>query len=326
MARLVKHYVRSEDEVEIRQIAEAVFRPCEFNRLMDDAPFDMSAHITSVEKVTLWRSHSRSGYRARYGCPKHHQVELHFIEEGSYRFHTQGHDIEAPVGSAVLLKDTRKVEIAASPGARKLAMVIPYDKLAPHIQRGQGSAGTGLAGFRSHIRTDVTGIETLHRIATHLMDEVNPPDPASDVEGAPSLIGDALIMMFVGLWPRGEAAESDRKEALPRHLERAIDWLQRHADEEISIERLARLAGASVRTLQNSFRLHLSTTPNAYALQVRLARAHEDLMHGPANDSIEAIASRWGFGHMGYFAARYRAAYGRSPSETRRQRPDVTRD
>ena len=88
-------------------------------------------------------------------------------------------------------------------------------------------------------------------------------------------------------------------------------------------EQLARQSGASIRSLQNSFRQHLSATPNAYILQMRLSRVHTELLTGSGDESIEKIASRWGFGHMGYFAARYRAQYGQAPSDTRKSRTDL---
>jgi AraC-like DNA-binding protein len=189
--------------------------------------------------------------------------------------------------------------------------------VAHNLNRSHGSAGRGLSEFRSLVGPEVTGIDIIQRIATHLLYGIDPADDTADVEGAPALVHDALIMMFASLWPRTTSGEPS---ALPRHLERAINWLDRHADEDTSVEQLARRAGASIRTLQNSFRQHLSTTPNAYLLQLRLSRVHDELLHGPVDQTIEAIASRWGFRHMGYFASRYRALYGTSPSDSRKAR------
>lgn len=313
-----KYTILSEDNAEAQAIAESVFRPVEVERLQERGPFDVKADFTSIQKMTLFQVSSGSGYRARYGCPLHHQIEIHFIETGTFMFRTPDEEMEAFSGSVVLLKDTRKVEIVASPGSSKRVIVVPFDQVAPHLHRAYGSAGRGLIAFEAHMDTGTPGTDIVQQIASHILNEAPPSDQASP-GSVPVLLHDALIMTFVSLWPKTDR-QRDETSTLPRHLERAIDWLDRHADQDVSVEQLARRSGASIRTLQNSFRHHLSTTPNAYILQTRLSRVHDELLNGSGEETIENIASRWGFGHMGYFAARYRALYGESPSDTRKQR------
>ncbi|RKE77516.1 AraC family transcriptional regulator [Rhizobium sp. AG855] len=319
MSLLKKHRIHSEDAFETQTITEAVFRPAEILRFHDTGLFDINGDITSIQDMTLWHMSTQSGYRTRYGCSLQHQIEIHFVETGTFKFTASEEEIEAGAGTAVLLKDTRRVEIVARPGSSKLAFLVPFEQVAPHLHRGYGSLGRGLGAFQSHIGPDTPGIEIIQRIASHLLQGFDPAEASSQDHAASALIHDALIMMFVSLWPKSDA-KADEGSALPRHLERAIDWLDRHADQEVSVEQLARRSGASIRTLQNSFRHHLSTTPNAYILQTRLSRVHDELLNGSGDETIEGIASRWGFRHMGYFAARYRALYGESPSDTRRER------
>ena len=69
--------------------------------------------------------------------------------------------------------------------------------------------------------------------------------------------------------------------------------------------------------VQLAFRRHLDTTPIEYLRRVRLDRAHHDLIAAdPARVTVTAIAVRWGFPSPSRFAARYRQAYGISPSHT----------
>ncbi|MEV6492897.1 helix-turn-helix domain-containing protein, partial [Actinoplanes sp. NPDC051633] len=68
------------------------------------------------------------------------------------------------------------------------------------------------------------------------------------------------------------------------------------------------------------FRRHLGDTPMAYLQQVRLQRAHDDLVAAdPNTDTVSAIAHRWGFAHLGRFALSYRARYQETPSQTLRK-------
>ncbi len=74
------------------------------------------------------------------------------------------------------------------------------------------------------------------------------------------------------------------------------------------------------RTVQYMFRRHLATTPSAYLREVRLRRAHEELVAGDKSlTTVAATSARWGFAHTGRFAVLYRAAYGESPHETLRR-------
>jgi transcriptional regulator GlxA family with amidase domain len=67
-----------------------------------------------------------------------------------------------------------------------------------------------------------------------------------------------------------------------------------------------------------AFRRHLDTTPMAYLRRVRLQHAHQQLQHADGQDgqTVTRVALDWGFASASRFAAYYRAAYGRAPSET----------
>ncbi|WP_160057046.1 helix-turn-helix transcriptional regulator, partial [Shewanella litoralis] len=81
---------------------------------------------------------------------------------------------------------------------------------------------------------------------------------------------------------------------------------------------LAGQLGISVRTLQDGFTRHVGLPPITYLREIRLAQAHADLAAGDAGTSVSATACKWGFTHLGRFAAAYRDRYGEHPSETLR--------
>ena len=57
----------------------------------------------------------------------------------------------------------------------------------------------------------------------------------------------------------------------------------------------------------------------------RLERARRDLVDRSLSDeSIHQIASRWGFVSKSHFSRAFRAAYGQSPSDLRREAADLT--
>ncbi|MFD3518636.1 AraC family transcriptional regulator [Streptomyces sp. NPDC058657] len=107
--------------------------------------------------------------------------------------------------------------------------------------------------------------------------------------------------------------------ALPRAVRRAMAYCEEHVGEAVSVADMAAAARISPRTLQDRFRIDLGTTPAAHLRRVRLDRVHQDLLRiadGSASGTVAEVATRWGFTHLGRFAAYYRETYGQAPSRT----------
>ena len=107
---------------------------------------------------------------------------------------------------------------------------------------------------------------------------------------------------------------------VPPAVSAAVAVMEGDASPAYTISTLADRAGVSTRSLQAAFREHLGMTPLQYLRQVRLSRAHDDLLAGTHRDSVtvSAVASRWGFTHLGRFSQDHRSRYGESPSQTLR--------
>ena len=62
------------------------------------------------------------------------------------------------------------------------------------------------------------------------------------------------------------------------------------------------------------FQRHLGMSPMAYVREVRVRSAHRDLRSAdPAHTTVAAIAHRWGFTHLGRFAAAHKKKFGNTP-------------
>jgi transcriptional regulator GlxA family with amidase domain len=110
-------------------------------------------------------------------------------------------------------------------------------------------------------------------------------------------------------------------EQLPPALRQALDFCEQHAGDPISTEDIALAVHTGVRTLQRAFRTHLKMTPLKHLHRVRLDRVHQDLLRiaeGRAEGTVSEVAMRWGFTHLGRFAALYRKTYGCTPVQTLR--------
>jgi AraC-like DNA-binding protein len=104
----------------------------------------------------------------------------------------------------------------------------------------------------------------------------------------------------------------------PATIRRAVEFIEANAHRDITVVDIAQAARLSIRGTQAAFQRHLDTSPAAYLRRVRLAGAHRDLVAADptAGEGVAEIAARWGFLHLGHFAAGYRERYGVLPSHT----------
>ncbi|MDP9797498.1 AraC-like DNA-binding protein [Catenuloplanes nepalensis] len=106
----------------------------------------------------------------------------------------------------------------------------------------------------------------------------------------------------------------------PRAVKRAIDAMEADPSHPFSTATLAHVAGVSARSLQDGFRRHVGVTPMIYLQDLRLGRAHVELStSAPGAITVSEVAHRWGFVHLGRFAAAYRRRFGLLPSEALRE-------
>jgi AraC-like DNA-binding protein len=105
----------------------------------------------------------------------------------------------------------------------------------------------------------------------------------------------------------------------PRTIRDAVRAVEERPQDFVTVADLARISHLSVRALEAGFQRHVGMAPMVYVREVRMRRAHQDLLAGDA-EAVTAteVAHRWGFAHYGRFAAAYRARYGESPAATLR--------
>ncbi len=99
-------------------------------------------------------------------------------------------------------------------------------------------------------------------------------------------------------------------------LEPLLTWLEGHLDEEMTVERMARRAGTSTRTLIRHFREQTGTTPLRWLHRARVRRGQHLLE--TTGYSVERIAEQVGFGSAGAFRERFKRTTGVSPQGYRR--------
>ncbi len=99
-------------------------------------------------------------------------------------------------------------------------------------------------------------------------------------------------------------------------LEPLLRWLDANPRAPLSLQRIARRAGMSARSLSRRFREQTGTTPARWIMGVRVRRAQH--LIETSRLSIERIAAEAGFGSTATFRDRFRQMVGTSPQTYRR--------
>jgi AraC-like DNA-binding protein len=147
-----------------------------------------------------------------------------------------------------------------------------------------------------------------------------------ELEGKPSILGtSSLSQEFEFEIParllRALASSRVRAPRPPSRirdlaLRRALSFIEENPNAPLAVRDVCRTAKVSWRTLDYAFREHFGVTPKAYLKAIRLNAVRRELRRAGPAVLITDLANRWGFWHMGQFAADYRGLFGELPSET----------
>ncbi|MCJ8507094.1 AraC family transcriptional regulator [Rhizobium lemnae] len=154
-----------------------------------------------------------------------------------------------------------------------------------------------------------------------LMEQDNFSEVASFISMKSGSLKNLVLDSFLFGFPNNysERLEQRLPSVAPRHVKRAIDYIRAHPHQVTSPETLAAISGVSVRSLQYSFKAFTQQTISEYQLVARLSGAQADLLSHPEN-SISAIASKWGFSSPSSFSKAFGQSFGMTPSQMRRAR------
>ncbi|MFM9841665.1 MAG: helix-turn-helix domain-containing protein [Dongiaceae bacterium] len=132
-------------------------------------------------------------------------------------------------------------------------------------------------------------------------------------ESVPRLM-ESVIESLCGPAPR-RARVSARDE---RRVHETRRYIEIHADESLNLGLLAGVAAMSKYHFLRTFRHTVGMTPHQFLLSVRMRRAAMRLT--TTAEPVSTIAFATGFGDLSTFNARFRDAFGVSPTAYRRQR------
>ena len=103
-------------------------------------------------------------------------------------------------------------------------------------------------------------------------------------------------------------------------LNKALNILNDPEEIPITVAHLCDRVGTSTSTLNRAFLSEYGVSPKSYIRFRCLSAVRDALACSPPGTKVSDVANRWGFWHMGQFAADYKSLFKELPSKTLRRR------
>ena len=245
------------------------------------------------------------------------QVIISTVLQGTVQVE-RGQDVDRYQAGDVLLGGVRHIgPPVRTRGLRNRNVILPLPLL--HAMTGTEPGTSAPLRFLSCHLASPSARAQWSAVTRYVDDLLTSPDAALSplvVTSAARLLAATALTVFPST-ALGPLAPRDRRDASTATVRRASAFIDEHAARDITVPDIAAAACVTVRALQLAFRRELDTTPTAYLRTVRLARAHRELVDADlSQETVTAVAYRWGFSSASRFSAYYRETYGVSPKQT----------
>ncbi|TXS01819.1 AraC family transcriptional regulator [Streptomyces sp. col6] len=285
-------------------------------------PHDTRTRIvrTAAEGLTVDRL--AFGYTMSYDAEPLGRVCLITVHSGSMVDTTDGRDDVYGPGESFLIALPDRPYTGALHSARYTITMFDPSVLDQAATVGARTPA-GPVRFTGHRALDADANRRFGSTVAFLRDQVltaPAPDPLVVATATQHLAAVALTAFPSTAQQEGHH-RIDGRDGNADTLRRAKAFIEENAHRAVGLSEIAAAAFVTPRAVQYAFSRHAGMSPLAYLRRVRLTRAHDDLRTAdPATSSVTRIAARWGFAHVGRFAAAYRGLYGVTPGATLRAR------
>jgi len=262
-----------------------------------DVPIDVEASPDPLDKViATWVSRGKLSSHSGGLLGAATAGDITLVSQPDLQLHACAEDLSA---TSLLMDPALVASVAAGVPLREAPLPLSFSSFAP-------SDPQAVRRWQETVRYVQKCVLTDEQVTT------------------PLVLGHAarlLAAVTLAAFPYASVAPSplDRNDSHPVLLRKAMDFIEANLANDIGLADVAAAIHVTPRAVQYMFRRHLDSTPLRWLRELRVRRAHHDLVSADrAHTTVTAIAARWGFAHTGRFAVLYRQTYGQSPHETLR--------
>jgi AraC-like DNA-binding protein len=206
-----------------------------------------------------------------------------------------------------------------SSGAELLSLRVEQVALERKLAQLTGRTPTEPIRFQFALDSANRQSASLMRALRMLRAETSEPGGLSADPVAATALTDLVVTSLLVCQPNNysELLHEAARPTPPGTIRNAQDLIESDPMAVGTVGELAAHVHVSVRSLEEGFQRYLDTTPMSYLRRVRLDRARAELaLADPREQTVAAVARRWGFQHLGRFAQVYREQFGELPTET----------
>jgi len=221
-------------------------------------------------------------------------------------------------GNILCFPESGQYESISEPGFAANTLSFPEAHLAAVAEAiGTPESGDLMYRGRGAPRADPIAVGALRYRLRQVYSEIARRPSALDSAGFREQLEldiPALLLQALGT-VREESSGKPSARSRSLGFTRAVEFMRGHAEEAVTVREVCRAAGVSWRTLNYAFRERLGVTPKQYLTALRLGAVRRELASAGSKVTIADVANRWGFWHMGQFAADFRKHFGELPSQ-----------
>jgi AraC-like DNA-binding protein len=219
----------------------------------------------------------------------------------------------------LVLKPTHSHRVQWTADAEQLHLKISRARLESHLSDLLGQQVTNVIDFDFGVDLTSGPGQSLLRSVCFLAAELDRPHGIAEMPLARAQFETYVLSALLHACRHPFSADlvDPRNVRRMGRLAPVLQYIEAHADEDLSPEILARIAGVSVRSLHAAFHEQRGESPMGYVRRIRLGRVRADLVRSdPTKVRVTDVAMRWGFTHPSRFADQYREQFGELPSVT----------
>ena len=297
-------------------LCETAYYPHRLRLLGPSKSFGLTQRVTSVGPLTVGEVTYETDVAMRFDEARasyHVCVPL----EGRLEARHRGQQVTSTPTLASVYRPDAEIAITRWPaGSRHLAVKIDQVAVERALETLIGRPVDSPIAFDAALPLKTSAVQDWVRLALMLNRQRERPDSLFQHPLVWDPLLESLIhgFLLVADHPYRVALDALAEPGRPAVVRDAMDIIESCPQMPLTTATLAMQCNISVRSLQEGFRRHLGMSPMAYLRTVRLRHAHRDLRSAnPSQVTVASIAHRWGFSHLGRFAAAHKATFGETP-------------
>ncbi|GBG36534.1 hypothetical protein NJB14197_10990 [Mycobacterium montefiorense] len=248
--------------------------------------------------------------------------QVNILASGQMELFQRGSSITyAPGLATICLPEGELMVPRWQAGCRMIALRVGRNALEDTLGEALGRPLTTQIEFKPSMVTTKGPARSWMHMFTVFAQELFRTDSALSQPLVATPFVDSLLhaLLLAADHPYRDVLAERTKLVAPHSIRPAVDIIESEPHLPLTITSLAAECHVSSRALQQSFVRHMGMSPMTYLRQVRLRRAHEELINAdPSVETVASIAKRWGYTNPGRFAAAHAARYGETPAATLR--------